>query len=459
MPAFDAHRPPEQSVIDDCVHCGFCLDSCPTYTLWSDEADSPRGRIVLMAEGLADGSELSDEMVTHFDRCLGCMACVSSCPSGVAYDRLIERVRPQVERHYARPRAERLFRRLLFETLPHPGRMRALAPLLAATRRLPLERLDERLAMAAKVAPHTSTREVLNPRLPTRVAAVGERRGRVGLLLGCVQRVFFADVHRATIATLAAEGFEVYAPRLPNCCGALELHAGAEDGAIARARKTIAAFADVDYVVTSAAGCGSAMKDYGDLIEDAPARLFSDKVRDVCELLAASASPTTMPAISPTPRASARSRARSCARSPGSSSSKLPSSPRSAAARPGSTTWCSQRRRPSSAPARPPTSSRPGPKRSRPAIPAARPRSIFTSARPVKRFRSTTRSSSCGARSWPRGRRRRGAALRCPACGDGDRGWVYSPLSRLARPGAGARRRPRTRPRFLSWRRGRRRRR
>jgi glycolate oxidase iron-sulfur subunit len=287
MPAFDAHRPPEQSVIDDCVHCGFCLDSCPTYTLWSDEADSPRGRIVLMAEGLADGSELSDEMVTHFDRCLGCMACVSSCPSGVAYDRLIERVRPQVERHYARPRAERLFRRLLFETLPHPGRMRALAPLLAATRRLPLERLDERLAMAAKVAPHTSTREVLNPRLPTRVAAVGERRGRVGLLLGCVQRVFFADVHRATIATLAAEGFEVYAPRLPNCCGALELHAGAEDGAIARARKTIAAFADVDYVVTSAAGCGSAMKDYGDLIEDAPARLFSDKVRDVCELLAA----------------------------------------------------------------------------------------------------------------------------------------------------------------------------
>jgi glycolate oxidase iron-sulfur subunit len=287
MPAFDAHRPPEQSVIDDCVHCGFCLDSCPTYTLWSDEADSPRGRIVLMAEGLADGSELSDEMVTHFDRCLGCMACVSACPSGVAYDRLIERVRPQVERHHARPRAERLFRRLLFETLPHPGRMRALAPLLSAARRLPLERLDERLAMAAKVAPRGSTRDVLDPRLPTRVAAVGERRGRVGLLLGCVQRVFFADVHRATIATLAAEGFEVYAPRLPNCCGALELHAGAEDGAIARARKTIAAFDDVDYVVTSAAGCGSAMKDYGDLIEDAPARLFSGKVRDVSELLAA----------------------------------------------------------------------------------------------------------------------------------------------------------------------------
>jgi glycolate oxidase iron-sulfur subunit len=286
MPGFDAHRPPEQSVIDDCVHCGFCLDSCPTYTLWSDEADSPRGRIVLMAEGLADGGELSDEMVTHFDRCLGCMACVTACPSGVAYDRLIERVRPQVERHHTRSPAERAFRRLLFETLPHPRRMRALAPLLAATRRLPLERLDERLAMAAKVAPRASAREVLRTRLPTRIAPHGERRGRVGLLLGCVQRVFFPEVHRATIRTLVAEGFEVLAPRRPDCCGALELHAGAEDAAIARARETIAAFADVDYVVTSAAGCGSAMKGYGELIEDAAARLFSLKVRDVAELLA-----------------------------------------------------------------------------------------------------------------------------------------------------------------------------
>jgi glycolate oxidase iron-sulfur subunit len=284
--AFDDHRPPDPAIIDDCVHCGFCLDSCPTYTLWSDEADSPRGRIVLMAEGLAEGSELSEEMVTHFDRCLGCMACVTACPSGVAYDRLIERVRPQVERHYERPPRERAFRRLLFETLPHPERMRVLAPLLAAARRLPLERLDERLAMAAKVAPRASTRQVLRTRLPTRVAPAGEPRGRVGLLLGCVQRVFFADVHRATISTLVAEGFEVHAPRVPGCCGALELHAGEEDAAIARARRTIAAFADDDYVVTSAAGCGSAMKDYGDLIEDAAARLFSLKVRDVCELLA-----------------------------------------------------------------------------------------------------------------------------------------------------------------------------
>ena len=286
MAGFDAHRPPEQSIVDDCVHCGFCLDTCPTYTLWSDEADSPRGRIVLMAEGLADGGELSGEMVTHFDRCLGCMACVTACPSGVAYDRLIERVRPQVERHYDRPRAERAFRRLLFETLPHPARMRALAPLLGLTRRLPLDRLDKRLATMVKVAPRASAREVMGRRLPERIRPAGEPRGRVGLLLGCVQRVFFADVHRATIRTLVAEGFEVLAPRAPDCCGALELHSGAEEAAIARARETIAAFAGADYVVTSAAGCGSAMKSYGELIEEAAAHEFSGKVRDVCELLA-----------------------------------------------------------------------------------------------------------------------------------------------------------------------------
>ena len=286
MAGFDAHRPPEQSVVDDCVHCGFCLDTCPTYALWGDEADSPRGRIVLIAEGLADDGELSEEMVTHFDRCLGCMACVSACPSGVAYDRLIERVRPQVERHITRPPAERALRRLLFETLPHPYRLRALAPLLAATRRMPLERLDERLAILAKVAPRASTREVWRTRLPERIAPAGEPRGRIGLLLGCVQRVFFADVHRATIRTLVAEGFEVFAPRAPGCCGALELHSGEEEAAIKRVRKTIAAFADVDVVVTSAAGCGSAMKGYGELIEDEAARRFSSKVRDVCELLA-----------------------------------------------------------------------------------------------------------------------------------------------------------------------------
>ncbi|MGO9823118.1 MAG: (Fe-S)-binding protein [Solirubrobacteraceae bacterium] len=287
MAAFDLQRQPEQSVIDDCVHCGFCLDSCPTYVLWGAEADSPRGRIVLIAEGLTEASTLSDEMVTHFDRCLGCMACVTACPSGVRYDRLIERVRPQVERHHERTRSERALRRLLYETLPHPRRLRALVPMLAVARRLGVERLPDRLSVLAKVAPRTTG---TIPDIPERTPAVGAQRGRVGLLLGCVQRVFYPEVHLATIQTLAAEGFEVIASSSPDCCGALELHGGAEPAAVERARATIAAFSQAssngfDHIVVNAAGCGSAMKDYGELLGSAEAVEFSARVKDVCELL------------------------------------------------------------------------------------------------------------------------------------------------------------------------------
>jgi glycolate oxidase iron-sulfur subunit len=291
MPAFDPQRPPEQALIDDCVHCGFCLDTCPTYVLWGAEADSPRGRIVLMNDGLNADGPMSDEMATHFDRCLGCMACVSACPSGVQYDRLIERVRPQVERHHDRPAAERAVRRLLYETLPHPKRLRALLPMLAATRRVGVDRLPDRLAVLAKVAPRPPTGRAARARVPERTPAVGPQRGRVGLLLGCVQRVFYPHVHRATVEVLAAEGFEVLAPRLPDCCGALELHGGAEPAAMRRAQETIDAFAaaggsaGLDHVVVNAAGCGSAMKDYGDLLDTPEAHAFSERLRDVTELL------------------------------------------------------------------------------------------------------------------------------------------------------------------------------
>jgi glycolate oxidase iron-sulfur subunit len=289
MPAFDTQRPPQQELINDCVHCGFCLDSCPTYVLWAQEADSPRGRIVLMDEGLNDASELTPEMATHFDRCLGCMACVTACPSGVQYDRLIERVRPQVERHHKRSSTERALRRLLFATLPHPKRLRRMAPMLAGARKLGAERLPERISILAKVAPRTPVRETRRAKqLPGRTPALGEQRGRVGLLLGCVQRVFFADVHRATVAALAAEGFEVLAPELPDCCGALELHAGEEEAALARAAATIQAFdalGELDYVVVNAAGCGAAMRQYGELLDTPAAHAFSNRVRDVSELL------------------------------------------------------------------------------------------------------------------------------------------------------------------------------
>ncbi len=287
MAAFDSHRPPEQSVIDRCVHCGFCLDTCPTYVLWANEADSPRGRIVLAAQGLAEDSVLSEQMVTHFDRCLGCMACVTACPSGVQYDQLIERVRPQVERHHRRPARERALRRLLFGTLPHPRRLRALAPLLATARTVRADRLPGAAGRMVRLAPRTPPRAARRPPLPALTPAQGPARGRVGLLLGCVQRVFYPDVHRGTIHTLAAEGYEVLAPALPECCGALELHSGREDGAVARAQATIRAFEKlgVDHVLTSAAGCGSAMKDYGNLLDTDEAREFSAGVKDVLELL------------------------------------------------------------------------------------------------------------------------------------------------------------------------------
>jgi len=285
--AFDSRRTPDPAIVDDCVHCGFCLNTCPTYVLWANEADSPRGRIVLIAEGLGEASELSDEMVTHFDRCLGCMACVTACPSGVRYDSLIERVRPQVERHHQRTPAERALRRLLFETLPHPRRMRALAPMLSAGRGLGAEQLGGRLGVLARVAPRT-TRSSRATKLPAHTQAAGKRRGRVGLLLGCVQRVFFPEAHLATIEALSAEGFEVFAPAAPDCCGALEFHAGEEDSAVSRARATIAAFDEIgplDYIVTNAAGCGSAMKEYGDLLDAPEAHGFATRVRDVSELL------------------------------------------------------------------------------------------------------------------------------------------------------------------------------
>ena len=278
---FDERRTPEQDVVDDCVHCGFCLQSCPTYALWAQEADSPRGRIVLVDQALHSDGEFTAEMVSHFDTCLGCMACVTACPSGVRYDRLIERVRPQIERGFRRPPGERAIRRLLFETLPYPRRLRALSPLLGVGRRLPL---PAKLRMLIDVAPRRTARRI---EVPAMTPAVGERRGRVGLLLGCVQRVFYPEVHLATVNALAAEGFDVLAPPGAGCCGALEFHGGEESGAVAKASATIGAFPpDVDHLVVNAAGCGSAMKEYGDLLGTAEARAFSERVRDVTELLA-----------------------------------------------------------------------------------------------------------------------------------------------------------------------------
>jgi glycolate oxidase iron-sulfur subunit len=298
--AFDDHKPPEQELIEDCVHCGFCLPTCPTYVLWSEEMDTPRGRIVLMSEGLQEGSELTDTMVGHFDNCLGCMACVTACPSGVRYDLLIEDTRQQVERLHPRNRRERLLRRALFETFPHPGRLRATVPLIVAFRRsglaarLQRSKLVDRSPLVrtmSELAPPVTLRDGVR-RLPAVTKARGEKRGTVGFLQGCVQRAWFGEVNAATVAVLAAEGFEVHAPRAPRCCGALGLHAGQEEDSLPLAKATIEAFERFDHVVVNAAGCGSAIKDYGHLLRDDPdwrerAEAVAAKARDVHELLAA----------------------------------------------------------------------------------------------------------------------------------------------------------------------------
>ena len=297
--AWDPHQPPDPELITDCVHCGFCLPTCPSYSVFSEEMDSPRGRIVLMRIGHEPGERVSPQMRLHFDRCLGCMACVTACPSGVRYDRLIEQVRPQLERNAPRRWSERAFHRAVFALFTHPGRLRATVPLLVAKARLGLGRPglvrlipSPRLRALATLAPKVRLRATVT-RLPlvTPPAPRVTRRGRVALMQGCLQRVLFGDVNAATVRVLSAEGWQVHAPRQPRCCGALQLHSGVEPAALELARRTIAAYDSYDAIAVNVAGCGSAMKDYGRLLAgDAAwarrAEVFSAKVRDVHELLA-----------------------------------------------------------------------------------------------------------------------------------------------------------------------------
>jgi glycolate oxidase iron-sulfur subunit len=298
--SFDAHRPPERELLDDCVHCGFCLPTCPTYQLWGEEMDSPRGRIYLMDLAHKGEISLDGPFTEHIDACLGCMACVTACPSGVQYDKLLESVRPQIERNVERALSDRLFRNAIFTLFPYRRRLRAAAlpgALYQKLRRIPAiarlaQKLPGRLAAMESLLPPVSVREAF-ARLPVHTPAVGARRGRVALLSGCVQDVFFHRVNEATVRVLAAEGCDVLVPRDQQCCGALELHAGREASALERAKKTIARFEtlDVDHVVTNVAGCGSSMKEYGHLLSDDPqwrdrAAAFSARVRDVHEVLA-----------------------------------------------------------------------------------------------------------------------------------------------------------------------------
>jgi Fe-S oxidoreductase len=323
-----------RDVAKDCVHCGFCLPACPTYQLWAEEMDSPRGRIYLVNQ-ILDGAELTATAAEHFDRCLGCMACMTACPSGVQYDQLIEAARVWTEEgrsggladgEAAVPAAgaapgaapapgaggkrtvrERAARAAIFSLFPYPGRLRALTAPLRTVQRTGLDRrlarsslpgrLSPALGAALRLAPPGPVPAAAASRLPRRVPALGSRRAVVGMLTGCVQSVFFPQVNAATARVLAAEGCDVIIPRGQGCCGALSLHSGREAEAAAFARRTIATFeqAGVDAIVVNSAGCGSAMKEYERLLartgRDEPsgwterAAELSAKVRDLAEFL------------------------------------------------------------------------------------------------------------------------------------------------------------------------------
>jgi len=282
-----------RQLTDVCVHCGFCLPACPTYQLWGEEMDSPRGRIHLVRQ-VVEGAPVTAALAGHIDACLGCLACVPACPSGVRYDRIIDETRVLVEARAPRGFAERAKRAALFALFPYPRRLRAMRGPLALAQRLRLtgpratRLLPATPRALARLAPPVRATVDLAPRVPAR----GPVRARVGLLTGCVQSAFFSHVTAAVVNVLTAEGVEVVIPRGQGCCGALSRHTGRARQAARLARRTVAAFADagVDAILTDVAGCGSAMKEYGDLFAgddrwSARAAAMAAKVRDVSEFL------------------------------------------------------------------------------------------------------------------------------------------------------------------------------
>lgn len=302
LKGFDAHHPPEPKLIDTCVHCGFCLSTCPSYRVIGKEMDSPRGRIYLMDAINKGEIALNTATVEHFDSCLGCLACVTTCPSGVQYDKLIAATRPQVERNYPRSLLDQLYRWIIFSFFPYPNRVRLLLIPLLVYQKLGLQQLVRATGLLKRLSPRLAAMEAILPKIslqsfrdnfPTVIPAGGEKRYRVGMILGCVQRLFFSPVNEATVRVLTANGCEVIVPKTQGCCAALPHHQGQEEQAKALARQMIDSFIDtgVDAIIINAAGCGHTLKEYGHLLQDDPeyrekAKAFAAKVKDAQEFLA-----------------------------------------------------------------------------------------------------------------------------------------------------------------------------
>jgi glycolate oxidase iron-sulfur subunit len=284
---------------DPCVHCGFCLPTCASYRVLGTEMDSPRGRIHALKAIAAGELELDATVASHFDSCLGCFACVSACPSGVRYDELIEATRPKLNAPELRTPAQRAWRQLLLALLPYPNRLRALLAPLRAYAGTPLQALARRSGLLRLLGPQITAMEQLLPPLapeafrdgfPAVVPARGERRARVGLVLGCVQRLFDPGVNRAVVEVLSANGIEVVIPRDQGCCGAVTHHQGELEQTRELATAVIKGFAGVgplDAVLVAASGCGHTLKAYGAILNgNADATSFAGQVADIQEYLA-----------------------------------------------------------------------------------------------------------------------------------------------------------------------------
>jgi glycolate oxidase iron-sulfur subunit len=292
---------PSWELLSTCVHCGLCLNHCPTYKLLGNEMDSPRGRIYQVLQVNEGRMELGDTFVTHIDRCLGCVACEIACPSGVKYGRIVERARAQIEQGYKRPAAQRLLRSFFYKrVITNFGTLRRVAGLLRLYQRSGLQTLLRKsgllkllgVADLDRLSPQID-QEFFFDQIGKVFPAVGEKRGKVAFVAGCINNVAFSHLNRATVNVLTENGIEVHIPAGQGCCGALHAHAGLRDEARELARHNINIFlgGEYDAIVTNAAGCGSNMKEYDDLLENDPAYLgrakeFKAKTKDVTEYLA-----------------------------------------------------------------------------------------------------------------------------------------------------------------------------
>ncbi|OBQ91016.1 glycolate oxidase subunit GlcF [Mesorhizobium sp. AA23] len=297
----DPHVAESEKILRKCVHCGFCTATCPTYVTLGNELDSPRGRIYLIKDMLENGRPADKEIVTHIDRCLSCLACMTTCPSGVNYMHLVDHARAHIEQTYRRPLLDRLIRAMLAFVLPYPGRFRAALKLARLGRPLIglLEKLPTLKPVAAmlEVAP-SSIPPASRMATPAVHGGQGTKRGRVAILTGCAQSVLDPAINEAAVSLLTRLGVDVVVPEGEGCCGALVHHMGREDQALASARQNVDAWmraidqGGLDAIIITASGCGTTIKDYGFMLRLDPA--YAEKAarvsalaKDITEYLAA----------------------------------------------------------------------------------------------------------------------------------------------------------------------------